>query len=391
MKKIKSALKIFLKIFILIDVFTDTLFFTFIVLLIICDSQRPATHRHTKYYVYDNNNLFQSSSSYYYDRDTNYAKAYREGTFAHYIDSFNFTSKDKHKYDFRFIEYEGYLYYFVWEYEVAYPGGDYGTTKQIYYNYKKIGVDEGYLENIQTINGELNYVSMNNLKFLICCDGPYYHNKKNVLLVEYNYPQISTYSYASLENLDDVYSFSFNNSEIILTNFNQTKKYNYSINKEMLNIKLNYTYLTIGDYIWFGKFSRYYQTTKNSIKYMDNGSLYFAYERILERGCNDKGCPIQFCKSELVKFNPITGEFKSLGLLPDNFRVLSIYTDHAVVISDDVIANYYFNEKELKNTTKIDVLSHLNENYKYQCIEFYIENGNFSYYNIYTDPSHAKN
>lgn len=313
------------------------------------------------------------------------------------VDCFDVNIDKENYYHYKTFVEDDYLYYFAFENPKEEKDE---SDRRIFYNYKRIGDINSVYDSMQKVEGSLNYVYMNQLKFLIFSkniyhdDNSFWKNYYDVEMVSYNYLQNgygvnrSSYNncfYTSLDDINKIYMISIED-EISIISFDETKEFKHQFPQEIKDAKyINYTKW---DEFLYGQVNEnYYHLLNHTTKLMNDDCLYFAYCRELgefkRRSNLNQFCFIKNMMCEILKFDPSLGMIESVSIIPESYNVLGIYKDHAVVMNDKKIASYYYKTKEFHNIVEIDIEEYLDEHNKYQNVVFYLTNENFEFYEIF--------
>lgn len=184
--------------------------------------------------------------------------------------------------------------------------------------------------------------------------------------------------YASLDDKTKIYKIYLENENIVIENFyNYNKKCRYSYSKQLIEAdyyeKSNAQFHDILDFYLEEKDS--YSLDLHTIKLLEDDNVYFSYSRYLgEFKYSDcpyyKECIFSNRISQILRFNPFLNKIEKVVTIPEGYTVLSIYLNKAIIMKDNEISTYNFENEEIYGSKIIDC-SNL---YESNNLKFYFNN-----------------
>ena len=186
-------------------------------------------------------------------------------------------------------------------------------------------------------------------------------------------------------NDNSIFSFDILNesNKIEIKNVNSNEVYYYNFSNEIIDAKYNYkTNQAFWNFPkWNEQDSLYF---KNEYVFChEDDCIYFAYSKYLGE-FNDKkhyciapsSCLFSNCKTEILKFNYKEKSIKSVGILPDGYRVLKIMKNSAIIIKNTEISEYNFSTANITFLQEVDWTEYyeLNNDLVYELKIYLIDN-----------------
>lgn len=315
-------------------------------------SEKGWYYHHSTYVVVDENKTFDNN---YYVKYENYENQYKtifyEKSTNEVVEEIIIYDSWKHTYSI----YDDYLYYI-------------NTVDEeglIYYSYKKIGDKETSLEKNMKIIDITNFNGFININENIF----YIPNWDRLLKVDFNIDQIPPYNgnvHSVYNSVKNPKSYSLNiidEEKVVLESVDKSEKYTFDISLEVKNAKYkkhtNYRFYDVFNFIEPDDIPKY--DLYKPVVILEDDNLYFSYGKYLGEFENAKHCCFQYLNclfsnrvSEILRFNNSTKQIESVAILPEGFTPLKIYLDKAIVMKNNIIAEYNYQTKELSNKIEVD-------------------------------------
>lgn len=272
----------------------------------------------------------------------------------------------------------------------------------IYYSYKKIGDKETSFEKNMKIIDMTNFNGFININENIF----YVPNWHQLLKVDFNIDQVPPYNgnvhsiYNSVKNPKSFVLNIIDEEKVVLESKDKSERYTFDISLEVKNAEYkkhtNYFYYDVFNFIEPDDIPKY--DLYKPVVILEDDNLYFSYGKYLGEFENAKhhctsylNCLFSNRQSEILRFNNSTKQIESVAILPEGFTPLKIYLDKAIVMKNNIIAEYNYQTKELSNQIEVDwtnyyavdnwaVIKLLFEDNKFNGIDVYYNN-NLSFYN----------
>lgn len=238
-------------------------------------------------------------------------------------------------------------------------------NNDFYYTFKKIGDKETLLEdNMKSIDKDTfdGFLEMNGTLF-------YSNLFSSLVKIDYNIDQAPPYNgnvhsiYNSVKNPKSFILNIIDEEKVVLESKDKSERYTFDISLEVKNAEYkkhtNYFYYDVFNFIEPDDIPKY--DLYKPIVILEDDNLYFSYGKYLGEFGNAKhhctsylNCLFSNRQSEILRFNNSTKQIESVAILPEGFTPLKIYLDKAIVMKNNIIAEYNYQTKELSNQIEVD-------------------------------------
>lgn len=260
----------------------------------------------------------------------------------------------------------------------------YQLDNKLFYSYKEIGAEYNIFDNTEFVNiSEYKYFLQINGNYFITNDiytkNYYYIEKVSINMEQMGNTVYTIYKTPRAYNVE----IDNNNNSVVLSSLNNSETYVYNFSKEVIDSNYKYkSNLAFKNWPKYDEQDNLYFIGKY-ITYLEDNCLYFSYSKYLGEFDNARHyctipsrCMFSSCKTEILRFNCVSNEIESVGILPDGYQVLKLYINGALIIKNNIISYYNYSSKDLTIINEIDASQYYQLSTSPERIKIYLDNIN---------------